>query len=642
MLVLGIIGVYWPVAGYGFTFLDDPDYVWLNPHVASGLSWSGVAWAFTSFDYSNWHPLTWLSHMLDVQLFGMRAGWHHAVNVLFHAANTVLLFLLLKRLMGLRRDDPTQLSDSPSQNVNKATSATATATAPQAGALWRSAFVAALFGFHPLHVESVAWIAERKDVLSTFFFMLTLMAYTRYAQKRSLALDARPSTLDYALALLFFALGLMSKPMLVTLPFVLLLLDYWPLGRVTGDRWRVTRLILEKIPFFVLSAGSCVVTYLAQAHGGAVKAISVLPFDVRIQNALLSYALYLKNMVWPTSLAVYYPYVPVEPASVATAIFLLLLISGGVMFFLGRRPYLLVGWLWFLGTLVPVIGLVQVGAQAMADRYTYVPLIGVFIGITWGVGDALEGWRYRRGVMAVVSVGVLAVCLRLTATQVRYWQNTETLIRHDLAVTPDNPDMQVLLGNALLDEGKPGEAGHHFSDALRIQPNNLYAQSGLASAIADQGYRDEAIEACRAAIAINPHEAKPHYMLAGLLLRQGNFAAAIVEYQMTLQIEPNHPLALNDFAWLLATAPDARFRNGAEAVGRAEQACRVTGYEMPLFVGTLAAAYAEAGRFDDAVKTAQQAMNLATAQKKAALADKNRELLKLYRDGKAYHEPTVH
>jgi Flp pilus assembly protein TadD len=278
----------------------------------------------------------------------------------------------------------------------------------------------------------------------------------------------------------------------------------------------------------------------------------------------------------------------------------------------------------------------------MADRYTYVPLIGIFIAITWGVSDALEGWRYHRAAMAAVSVAVLAVCLRLTATQVRYWQNTETLTRHALAVTPDNTDMQVLLGNALLDEGKYAEAGRHFSDVLSIRPNDFHAQSGLALALADEGLTNEAIEAYRAAIAINPHEAKPHYMLAGLLTRQGKFMEAIAEYQMTLQIEPNHPLALNDLAWLLSTAPDARFRNGTEAVRRAEQACQVTGYEVPLFVGTLAAAYAEAGRFDDAVKTAQQAINLATAEKKEALVDKNKELLALYQAHKTYHQPASH
>lgn len=623
-LVLGIAAVYWPVIGYPFTLFDDPDYVWLNSHVAGGLSWSGAAWAFSSFDVSNWHPVTWLSHMLDVQFFGMRAGWHHAVNVLFHAGNTVLLFLLLRRL---------------------------------SGALWRSAFVAALFGFHPLHVESVAWIAERKDVLSTFFFMLTLGAYVRYAQKRDLPLDPRRSTLDYSLALFFFTLGLMSKPMLVTLPFVLLLLDYWPLRRLkfltpgSGElapgsapaaQMTLFGLLFEKVPFFLLSAASCVVTFLAQARAGALRADDILPFGLRLENALVAYVVYMKQMVWPTSLAVYYPYRPIEADSVATAILVLLVISGAAIFFFRRCPYLAVGWLWYLGTLVPVIGLVQAGVQALADRYTYVPLIGLFITITWGVGDILSGWRYHRAATAIASVAVLAICLRLTAIQVRWWQDTETLARHALAVTPDDGNMQILLGNALIVEGRFEEADRHFTDAVRIRPNDFQAQSGLALALADEGKIDEAIAAYRKAIVINPHEAKPHYMLAGLLYQRRNFTEAMVEYQLALQIDPNQPLALNDLAWILATAPDARLRNGAAAVDLAQRACRLTNYKMTLFVGTLAAAYAEAGRYQDAVKAAEQAITLAMAEKKGSLADKNRELLEIYRAKKAYHEPASH
>jgi len=645
-LVLGIAAVYWPVIGYGFTGFDDPDYVWANPHVAAGLSWPGLVWAFTTFAADNWHPLTWLSHMLDVQLYGMHAGGHHATNVLFHAANTVLLFLLLKRLTG---------------------------------ATWRSAFVAALFGWHPLHVESVAWVAERKDVLSTFFFLLTLGAYVRYAQRRSTdptldsgpwtlnfgpwtlnfepwTLNFEPWTLNYSVALLFFALGLLSKPMLVTLPFVLLLLDYWPLGRVTNDgraalprrrtdttKWRLTRLLLEKLPFFALSAASCVITTVAQAQGGAIKAMSVCPFDLRVQNAIISYVIYLEKMFWPTSLAVFYPCFPLDPDTMATAAFVLLLISGGVIILFRRRPYLAVGWLWFFGTLIPVIGLVQVGGQSMADRYTYVPLIGIFIAITWGVGDILSGWRYHRVLLAIAGAAVLGICLTLTAGQVRTWQNTETLARHALVVTSsNNGNMQVLLGQALIDQGRDDEASQYFADALSIRANDYLAQEGLAMARADQGKTREAIEAYRVAIELRPFEARSHFMLGNLLSQQGNVAEAIAEYRITLQLEPNHLIALNDLAWLLATAPDARVRDGAEAVRLAEKACQLTGYRGSSFVGTLAAAYAEAGRFDDAVKTAQQAVALGTAEKKAALADKNRKLLELYRAQKAYHEPALH
>jgi tetratricopeptide (TPR) repeat protein len=621
LLVLGVAAVYWPVIGYGFVDYDDPEYVSVNPHVMAGLSWPGIVWAFTTFYAANWHPLTWLSYMLDAQLWGSHAGGYHATNVLFHAANTVLLFLLLKRL----------------------TSAT-----------WRSAFVAALFGFHPLHVESVAWVTERKDVLSTFFFMLTLIAYTRYVtsgkwQVTRTASHPPPVTrhpsLFYWLALFFFALGLMSKPMLVTLPFVLLLLDFWPLNRIRSSEFGVRSfkpLLVEKAPFFVLSAGSCILTFLAQQSGQAVAAMATLPIEMRIQNALIAYATYLEKMLWPDKLAACYPFSPVDADLAAVPVFVLLLISAAVFVFRRQRPWLVTGWLWYLGTLVPVIGLVQVGSQSMADRYTYVPLIGVFIAVTWLVAEITTAWPYRRLVLALLSVGVLAACGKLAAAQVRCWRDSETLARHALAVTTENEPMQLLLGSALIEQGKIEEAGQHFAEAFRISPNSFAALVDLALALDAQGRLEEAVDICRAALKLQPRELKIHYILANTLSQQGNFAEAIAEYQTTLQLDPNHRLALNDLAWLLATAPDARFRNGAEAMRRAEQACRLTDYKLPLFVGTLAAAYAEAGRFDDAVKTAEQAIALATAARKVALVAKNRELLELYQAKKAYHQPTRH
>jgi tetratricopeptide (TPR) repeat protein len=646
LLILGVVAVYWPVVGYGFVDYDDPEYVSLNPHVTAGLSWPGVAWAFTTFYAANWHPLTWLSYMLDAQLFGSRAGVYHATNVLFHAANTVLLFLVLNRMTGLRRDDPQQPRDSPSRKVSKTANAAITAAAPQAGAMWRSAFVAALFGFHPLHVESVAWVTERKDVLSTFFFMLTLGAYIRYAESdiRKLQFPNR-KWIWYALALMLFALGLMSKPMLVTLPFVLLLLDFWPLNRIRSSEFGVRNfkpLLVEKAPFFVLSAGSCILTFLAQQSGQAVAAMATLPIEMRIQSALISCATYLEKMLWPDKLAACYPFSPVDTDLAVVPVFVLLMISAAVFVFRRQRPWLVTGWLWYLGTLVPVIGLVQVGSQSMADRYTYVPLIGVFIAITWLVAEIKTAWPYRRLVLALISVGVLAACWKLTAAQVRCWRDSETLARHALAVTTENEPMQLLLGSALTEQGKFEEAGQHFAEAFRISPASIPALIDLALALDTQGRLEEAVDICRAALKLQPGELKIHYILANTLSQQGNFAEAIAEYQTTLQIDPNHRLALNDLAWLLATASDARFRNGAEAVRRAEQACRLTDYKLPLFVGTLAAAYAEAGRFDDAVKTAEQAIALATAGKKEALANKNRELLELYQAKKAYHQPTRH
>ena len=612
LLALGVVAVYWPVVGYGFVNYDDPEYVSVNPHIMAGLSWPGVVWAFTTFYAANWHPLTWLSYMLDAQLFGFHPQVYHIINVLFHAANTMLLFWLLKRLTS---------------------------------ALWRSAFVAALFGLHPLHVESVAWVTERKDVLSTFFFMLTLSAYVRYAQKRDLALDPRPSTLDYSLALFFFSLGLMSKPMLVTLPFVLLLLDFWPLNRIRNSEFgirNVTKLVLEKLPFFALSAASCVVTFLAQKHGEAVVATTVIPFAERLQNTIVSYWVYVEKMLWPSPLAAFYPYAPVMPDATAVATFLLVVISLAAFLAPRQRPYLAVGWLWYLGTLVPVIGLVQVGAQAMADRYTYIPLVGLFIAITWLVAEVTAPWRHQKAVLTVVSVVVLGICLRLTASQVRYWRDSETLARHALTVTAENEPMQLLLGSALIEHGKIEEAGQHFAEAYRISPESIPALVDLALALDSQGRFDEAVDMCREALKLQPRNFKIHYILANTLSQEGDFAGASAEYQATLQLDPTHSLAMNDLAWLLATAPDARFRNGAEAVRRAEQACRLTDYKLPLFVGTLAAAYAEAGRFDDAVKTAGEAIVLATAEKKPAVAAKNREFLELYRAKKAYHQPAAH
>jgi protein O-mannosyl-transferase len=608
LLVLAIFSAYWPVMGYAFTDFDDPQYVFKNPHVLKGLSWSGVVWAFTHFQV-NWHPLTWLSHMLDAQLYGTNAGGHHATSVLFHAANAVLLFLLLKHLTG---------------------------------ATWRSAMVAALFGLHPLHVESVAWVAERKDVLSTFFFLLALMAYTRYAE---LKISPAPSQNQkwYALALVWFSLGLMSKPMLVTLPFVLLLLDYWPLGRISNFKFQNAGfrfLLAEKVPFLLLSSGSCVITFLAQQSGKAVMPITSLPAEARIENAFIAYAGYLEKMFWPDSLAAFYPlYIQIDTDAAVIGIVVLLLISGMVFILRRERPYLVTGWFWYLGMLVPVIGLVQVGSQAMADRYTYVPLIGIFIALIWLVSEISTSWPYRRLIVSILSVGILAICWKLTASQVCYWQNSETLARHALAVTSENSSMQQLLGEGLIEHGKVEEARQHFVEALRICPDSVPALGDLALALVAEGKLDEAIGNCQVALKIQPGELKIHYILANTLSTQGKLSEAIAEYKTVLQIDPDHMFALNDLAWLLATAPDARFRDGSEAIRLAEHACQLSNYQVILYVGTLAAAYAEAGRFDDAVTTAQKAVALATTDNNQPLMAKNRELLGLYQNKKAYHEP---
>jgi len=619
-LMLIVVAAYWPLAGYEFIGYDDNDYVWQNPHVLGGLSWPGAVWAFIHFHVGNWHPLTWLSHMLDVQWYGLNAGGHHATSLVFHVINTLLLFLWLQRLTGFT---------------------------------WRSALVAALFGLHPLHVESVAWVAERKDVLSTFFFLLALWAYTRYVQKSEIRSQKsetnHPASTAFAhapfywLGLACFALGLMSKPMVVTLPFVFLLLDYWPLNRIQNSEFRIQNLkglLMEKVPFFVLSAGSCVVTVLAQQSGNAVMSVNLLPVTARIQNALVSYATYLKMMFWPDALAVFYPLQrSVDADQVVMAAFVLVLVTVGVLFCWRQRPYLAVGWFWYLGTLVPVIGLVQVGNQAMADRYTYVPLIGVFIALVWLVAEIKIKWPYRRWLLSLLSVIVLGVCWQLTAAQVRCWQNGETLSRHALAVTKDNALMQGLLGSSLFEQGKMPEAAEHLAEAARLWPGSISAQYDLAMALAAQDKMDEAIATCQTALKFKPHSPQIHHLLGNLFSKQGKIAEAIGEYRTTLEIDPDNLVDLNNLAWLLATTADARLRDGPEAIRLAEKACQITNYEKPMFIGTLAAAYAEAGRFDEAAAAAQKAITLATAAKNEGLVQKNGELLELYRLKKAYHEP---
>ncbi len=631
LLIAAILAAFSPVAGFNFIYIDDNAYIWQNPPVLNGLSWPGVTWAFTRFYDGNWHPLTWLSHMLDVQLFGLNAGAHHLTNVLFHAANSVLLFLWLKRLTGF---------------------------------VWRSAIVAALFALHPLHVESVAWVSERKDVLSTFFLLLSLIAYTKYAQGRSQKSEVRSQNMQgrdsapishlpsssfhplsskfYLLSLACFVLGLMSKPMVVTLPFLLLLLDYWPLQRfqVSGFKFQV---FLEKIPFFILSAVSCVVTVLAQQSKSAVMPVQFLPVSARLQNVFVSYLHYLEKMVWPGGLAAFYPLsYPIATEAVVLAVFVLVLVTGIVGYGWRSRPYLLVGWLWFLGMLVPVIGLVQVGSQAMADRYTYLPLIGPFIALTWLLADLSAKWSYRRPILTLLSVGVVAACWQLSANQVRYWQNSETLARHALDVTTNNAMMQGLLGSALFEQGQVEPAREHFAEAARIWPDCVTAQCDLALALAKQDRLPEAIAACQTVLQYHPRDVQVHDLLGTLYTRQGNLASAIAAYQTALQIEPERLADLNNLAWLLATAPVAALRDGPEALRLAGQACDLTKYQLPMFVGTLAAAYAEAGRFPEAVATSQKAIDIATRVDNQGLIQKNRQLLEsYYRLNKAYHEPAA-
>ena len=594
VLVLAGFMAYGQVAGYGFADLDDDQYVFENPHVRRGITWEGAGWALTTLYAANWHPLTWLSHMLDCELFSLDAGYHHLVSVFLHIANSVLLFLVFRRMTG---------------------------------AVWRSGMVAGLFLLHPLHVESVAWIAERKDVLSTLFFLLTLWAYGGYA--------ARPGLARYGLVAGFLGLGLMAKPMLVTAPFVLLLLDCWPLGRF--GKVGVLRLVGEKVPLFLMVAASSVVTFVAQHREGATSLTYEVPFGVRVENALVSYVAYLGKTLWPVRLAVFYPYRS-EVATVewAGALFLLLGISVWLISASRERGYWGVGWLWYLGTLVPVIGLVQVGEQAMADRYTYVPLIGVFVMGVWGLGELVGGRQWVRMGAAGLAGLVLMGCMVCTRSQVGHWENGVRLFKHALEVTRGSALVHNNLGVALMGRGRIEEAIAHYQEALRLRPGYATAHNNLGLAFLERGRPVEAIAQYRKALVIEPENAALHTNLGDALMAQGEAKEALVHFQEALRIEPNDPRPYNNLAWIRATHPDPRLRDGKEAVDLAERACGLWGGNHPNLLDTLAAAYAEEGRFVEAVATAEKALAASTGLNDLASEIEGR--LEGYKAGRPFRE----
>jgi tetratricopeptide (TPR) repeat protein len=496
--------IYLPVRHHQFLLFDDADYVTDNPAVQAGLTWSGVSWAFTHFHSSNWHPLTWLSHMLDVQLFGRGPSGPHLVNVLLHAANAVLVFLLLRRWTG---------------------------------AWWRSALVAALFALHPLHIESVAWIAERKDVLSAFFGLLTLWGYTNYvAASHS---DKARSRIWYGSTLLCFALGLMSKPMLVTLPFVLLLLDYWPLARISFPAS-----VREKIPYFLLSAVSCVVTFLAQQQSGVVRSLTRFSLLDRLENALVSYARYLGKLVWPSDLAAFYPHPGHWPTAAVVAAGISLFGMGVAAWCWRRRaPFLVTGGLWFLGMLVPTIGLVQVSDQAMADRYTYLPSIGVFIILAWGAVEIVARWPSAKpAIVATAGLAVMGCGLR-TEFQLPVWHDNETLFRHALAVTQGNFAAHYNLANALLEKGQVDEALIEFENTLAIRPDYADAECNFGSALLQKSRVDEARAHFRKACEIQPDHGPARCNLGITFLQQGKLEEALAEFQKALEAQPKNATA---------------------------------------------------------------------------------------------------
>jgi tetratricopeptide (TPR) repeat protein len=733
------LALYLPVLQHSFVEYDDQQYVTDNPRVQAGLTWSGLVWAF-GFHAGNWHPLAWLSHMLDCQIYGARSGGHHLTSILLHTASAVLLFSVLNRMTSLRTE----------------------ATARQTDLMWRSAAVAALFAWHPLHVESVAWVAERKDVLCAFFWMVTLWFYVRHVQK--------PSRTRYLFTLVSFVFCLMAKPMGVTLPFVLLLLDYWPLKRITSGELRMAnfkKLLLEKIPFLSLSIVACWLTLGAQEL--AIVSTAGLPVSQRIAHMLAAYNHYLVAMFLPQNLAVYYPYqIHLPFSNVLCAVIVLGLVTLLALKNYRSQPYLIVGWLWYLGTLVPVIGLVQVGDQAWADRYTYLPLIGLFIPVVWLACELIKGRVVLRSVAVVVGIGLIA----MTSVQLSYWKNTRTLFTHADKITPQNymavtilgsllakehkldeamayyqialryqpafPEAHFFLGNALDEQGrldeaiaeyqealwfrptqeqthifmgialakqkKYDEAMAHYNAALKLNRDSAVAQNNLARILHTQGRLDEASAHYQAALEIDPKLEIAHNNFGILLLQKGDLAGGTSQLREALQLKPenaetkfNLALALNqqaewseaaglftdimathssnpkahyefavalahlkrtreamgefaaalliqpDFsdaldrlAWILSTDGNTNFRNGTEAVTLAERACDLAGRHDPVKLRTLAAAYAETGRFDAAIKTIQTAKELATQTNRPQLTSECAAMLESFQQSKPW------
>src|SRR6266513_311405 len=649
--------IFGQTLGHQFVTYDDPNYVYENANVTAGVSLQGLIWAFTHTVGGNWHPLTTISHMGDCQLWGLKPAAHHLTNILLHSIAVILLFLVLQQMTG---------------------------------ALWQSAFVAALFAIHPLHVESVAWVSERKDVLSAVLLMLTLAAYVRYA--------GAPSIGRYLIVLMIFALGLMSKPMLVTVPFVFLLLDHWPLRRFDKvERFKpgsgITRslnqrpsfLFLEKTPLLVLSGLSCLVTIWAQDQ--ATGSLEQLPFTWRLSNALVSYIEYARQTFWPARLAVFYPY-PNNPLSiwkVTLASAFLLTVSAIAIFLRKKRPYVLTGWFWYVGMLVPVIGIVQIGEQGHADRYTYLPQIGLFLLIVWGVADLANTWHLRREYLWLAATITIAVLSYRAAVQTVFWKNSERLLDHTLSGTSDNDFahnnlgflylrhgeldkaishfetaikirsgksqtrynlgtalVHVNLANALAREGRPEEAIVHYEQAVKLRPDYGDAYYNFGSVLFQQGRIDDAIAQWQKALAIQPNDAAGHTSLGNAFLQKGWLEKAIVHYQRAVEIDPSEVSARNNMAWVLATSSDPSIRNGAMALNLARQAVEISGGKDAIFFRTLAASYGECGKFADAIAAAEKGELIAISRGDSDLARTLEKDIALYRADIPLHQAALH
>jgi protein O-mannosyl-transferase len=613
-IYLGLAGlvalVFLQTAHFNFVNYDDGSYVFENPNIRAGLTWRGIAWAFTHVHSQNWHPLTSISHMIDCQFFGLNAGAHHLVNIGLHTVVALLLFTFLWR---------------------------------STDALWASAITATVFAIHPLRVESVAWVSERKDVLSGVFLVLTLLAYARYV---------RCSTWQrMALVAVCFTFGLMSKPMLVTTPIVLLLLDYWPLNRnqrseIRGQRSELrrarstwTRLLVEKIPLFGLSIASITATLIAQRV--AIGTAENLPLAWRINNALVSYVNYLRQMFWPVDLVPFYihPEWRLATSEIIGAIILLVGITAAVFLLRRKLPFLLVGWFWYVVMLLPVIGIIQVGLQARADRYTYLPQIGVIIAVVWAIRDLTSLWRARAVVLLPTSLAVAGSLSFLSYRQTTYWHDTESLWSYTLNRSPENDVALAGLAGIEVVRGQSDDAITHYRHALALRDGNAAAHSGLALALSRQRKIDKAIEHWQRSLEIQPDNTDARNYLGAALAGIGRTREAIEQWQQTLAFDPDNGNATNNLGWILATSPDATLRDGAKAVGYAKRAINVPGGDNPLVYRTLAAAYAENGQFGEAISAAEHAKQLAQAAGNSALASELDRYIELFRQQRTLRKP---
>ena len=574
MIALAVftVATYAPVWRFAFVALDDPQYVYANKNLAAGLTTDSIAWAMTTGHEANWHPVTWLSHAVDISLFGLNSGAHHIVNLLFHLANTLVLFAVLRRMTA---------------------------------AIWPGAFVAALFAVHPLHVESVAWVAERKDVLSAFFFLLTLGAYARYVE--------RPSTQRYSLIALSLALGLMAKAMLVTVPMVLLLLDFWPLGRIAGwsttpgrSQRSFTALCLEKLPLLGIVAASSIVTFLVQRAGGAVKSLESFPLALRAQNALVAYVDYLRTTAWPIDLGVFYPFPPSVPVgAIALGAAVVVGVSVAAVFLARRQPAVMVGWFWFVGMLVPVIGLVQIGGQARADRYMYLPLIGVGIAVAWGAMALAKSVTAQR-ILGAGAVVIIIGYAQAGHAQVQYWRDTVTLWSHTAEATDNVNNFGVYFGLAeyLRANGRAADSIPVYEKS--IAKNGTYVESrlGLVRSLIEMRQNPRAISELQNVITLQPDAVETRMSLALLLSEAGRTQEAIAQFGESVRLKPDDPGIRNDYARALA-----QNRQFAEAIQQWDEVVR----RAPALVEArvnLAIALLQVNRLDDATKHLREVLRL--------------------------------